>query len=560
MNLQLSTLQKYREIPLNHLNSYNYTYFHHHQHHDLAIDMAQENGNIGTLPDAALAVLNIFQKLGPDGSVASASALLHTKMTDVDTGKSAYTDAEGNIVPREQVEIHRMAYEALRLIPEVTAEQLTAEWEEEDKKNAPADGTNTPADGINIPDGGSDISMDISDGPSPPLDTEMPNAPPPRSEADDTNPLPDGAGDRPDDGAADLDEEVGNPEGSLGGLDGSSDGPAQDKPAILPPAKKKPIVLIDPSKNKSFDLTGEDDENPQDVDPTTKKTKNDVQNAINSFRNVVKTPSKNAKKSSKSSKKKKKSDKKAQKVVPTPKNLKRKRVEESDKEESAAEEDIGHVGNKQPLATSPGPRNKRWSETKAWRKLLKAEEDGECPTDIDDLVKAAKKEVGRDLQKGYVEKIMKLKAIGFHDKCAQLVAEQQANETLEEQLNDALVKLTKANKTIKNLQEENKRLKNGVPKSMVDTPKPKADTPKKKKAKKSSKSKPDSTNTLDLPAPNRDRPSVTVPLSAIAYASIPDNIIEAGISMIRATDEEDWPDRAEDWVKLAESRPRFDYK
>ena len=95
---------------------------------------------------------------------------------------------------------------------------------------------------------------------------------------------------------------------------------------------------------------------------------------------------------------------------------------------------------------------------------------------------------------------------------------------------------------------------------MVDTPKPKADTLKKKKAKKSSKSKPDSTNTLDLPAPNRARPSVTVPLSAIAYASIPDNIIEAGISMIRATDEEDWSERAENWVKLAESRPRFDYK
>jgi hypothetical protein len=437
VNLQLSTLQKYREIPLNHLNSYNYIYFHHHQHHDLAIDMAQENGNIGTLPDAALAVLNIFQKLGPDGSVASASALLHTKMTDVATGKSAYTDAEGNIVPREQVEIYRMAYEALRLIPEVNAEQLIAEWEEEDKKNAPADGTDTPADGTNapadgidIPDGGSDIPMDISDGPSPPPDTEMPNAPPPRSEADDTNPLPDGAGDQPDDGAADFDEEVDNPEGSLGGLDGSSDSPAQDKPPILPPAKRKPIVLIDPAKNKSFDLTGEDDENPQDVDPTTKKTKNDVQNAINSFRNVVKTPSKNAKKPSKSSKKKKKSDKKAQKVAPTPENLKRKRVEESeesDKEESAADEDVGHVGNKQPLATSPGPRNKRWSETKAWRKLLKAEEDKECPTDIDDLVEAAKKEVGRDLQKGYMEKIMKLKVIGFHDKCAQLVAEQQTN-------------------------------------------------------------------------------------------------------------------------------------
>jgi hypothetical protein len=29
---------------------------------------------------------------------------------------------------------------------------------------------------------------------------------------------------------------------------------------------------------------------------------------------------------------------------------------------------------------------------------------------------------------------------------------------------------------------------------------------------------------------------------------------------MRSTDEEDWPERAGQWVMLAESRPRFEYK
>jgi hypothetical protein len=521
--------------------------------------MAQEDGNLGELPDAAQAVLNTFKKLGPDDSVASASSLFHTRMTDWETGKFAYTDAQGEVVPQEQVMAHRMAYDALRLIPEVDAEQLIAEWSEDDEKDTPPDGT------------------DIPDDDKPHLDTEMTNTPTPAGEGDDTNPLPAETRGQPNDGSADLDETLNNPEDPLGGLDGSSDSPAPNKPVIpTNSAKSKPIVLIDPAQNKPIDLTGENndtpegtDENPQDVDSTPKNVKNTVQDAINSFRNVVKTPSKDAKKSSKSSKKKKKSGKNAQKVASTPETLKRKRVEEdeeSDKEESDADEDIGQVSNKQPITTNPrhtptgGPRHKRWCETKPWRKLLQAEEKGECPTDIDDLVEEAKKEVGRDLQKSYLEKIMKLKVIGFHDKSAQLAAEQETNQTLEGQLNDTFKKLTQAKKKIKDLQAENKRLKDGASNSMVDTPKPKAESPKKKKGKKSSTSKPGSTNTLDLPAPTRNRPTMIVPLSAITYASIPDNIINAGIDMIRSTDGEDWPERAENWVKLAESRPRFNYK
>ena len=92
---------------------------------------------------------------------------------------------------------------------------------------------------------------------------------------------------------------------------------------------------------------------------------------------------------------------------------------------------------------------------------------------------------------------------------------------------------------IKNLYKENKWQKNSVSKLIVNTPKLKANTPKKKKAKKSSKLKLNSTNTLDLLVPNRDRLLVTVPLLVIIYVSILDNIIEAGISIIRATDKED---------------------
>ena len=56
---------------------------------------------MGTLLDAILSILNIFQELGPDSSITSALTLLYTKIIDVATSKSAYIDTEGNIVPRE---------------------------------------------------------------------------------------------------------------------------------------------------------------------------------------------------------------------------------------------------------------------------------------------------------------------------------------------------------------------------------------------------------------------------------------------------------------------------
>jgi hypothetical protein len=73
-------------------------------------------------------------------------------------------------------------------------------------------------------------------------------------------------------------------------------------------------------------------------------------------------------------------------------------------------------------------------------------------------------------------------------------------------------------------------------------------------------SKPVSTNGLDLPPPFEDRPTITVPISAMAYTVLPDHIVDMGIGMMRATDTEDWPERTRNWVVLAESRPRFDFK
>jgi hypothetical protein len=73
-------------------------------------------------------------------------------------------------------------------------------------------------------------------------------------------------------------------------------------------------------------------------------------------------------------------------------------------------------------------------------------------------------------------------------------------------------------------------------------------------------SKPVLTDGLDLLPPFEDRPIIIVLILAMAYAALPDHIINMGAGIMRATDAEDWPERARNWVILAESRPRFDYK
>jgi hypothetical protein len=98
-----------------------------------------------------------------------------------------------------------------------------------------------------------------------------------------------------------------------------------------------------------------------------------------------------------------------------------------------------------------------------------------------------------------------------------------------------------------------KQLRNGIIK-------PNTAIPTKKKGKQAAILKPVSTNGLDLPPPFEDRPIITVPISAMAYTALPDHIIDMGIGIIRATDTKDWPERTRNWVILAESRLRFDFK
>jgi hypothetical protein len=98
-----------------------------------------------------------------------------------------------------------------------------------------------------------------------------------------------------------------------------------------------------------------------------------------------------------------------------------------------------------------------------------------------------------------------------------------------------------------------KQLKNGIIK-------PNAAILTKKKGKQAAISKPVLTNGLDLPPLFEDRPTIIVPISAMAYTALPDHIIDIDIGIMRVTDAEDWPERTRNWVVLAESRPCFDFK
>jgi len=226
--------------------------------------------------------------------------------------------------------------------------------------------------------------------------------------------------------------------------------------------------------------------------------------------------------------------------------------EEDGQEEENAGGKKGQVGTKIPITAKKrhvpdsGHREKRWSEVKSWQKILKAEEDGECPSDIDELVADAVKTVGKPLKRSYQDKITELKAKGFDDKVAQLVGARTETAKLYNQLEGLHKKLAKS-------QAHVQQLKNDKTKANVATP-------EKKKGGKVIAPKQVSEASLDLPPPLQDRPTMTAPMTAMAYVALPDNIIEAGVSMIRATDEKDWPDRARNWVVLAESRPRLEYK
>ena len=52
------------------------------------------------------------------------------------------------------------------------------------------------------------------------------------------------------------------------------------------------------------------------------------------------------------------------------------------------------------------------------------------------------------------------------------------------------------------------------------------------------------TTKLNLPPPLQSRLTLTALTSAIAFAILPDTIIDSGIGMIQATGEKDWLERA----------------
>jgi len=186
-------------------------------------------------------------------------------------------------------------------------------------------------------------------------------------------------------------------------------------------------------------------------------------------------------------------------------------------------------------------RSKRWSETKAWQKIIIAEAKNECPENIDELVRDAEKAVGKTLKKSYVDRVSQLKAIGYDGKATQLADAQAEIEQLKHQLG-------KARDQVKKYKNENTKLKT------------KGATPDKGKGKMSDTPKPASTPSLNLPPPMQNRPTMTAPMTTMAFTTFPDTIIEAGVDMIRATGEKNWSERAKNWVALAESRPRLEYK
>jgi hypothetical protein len=227
--------------------------------------------------------------------------------------------------------------------------------------------------------------------------------------------------------------------------------------------------------------------------------------------------------------------------------------EDDPEEETSAEEDnnndgSGQKADKQPISTKKRPapqggahRDKRWSETKSWQKIIIAENAGQCPDNIDDLVRDAERVVGKKLKDSYKERVARLKAIGFNDKMTELQQAQARIEELETQLGKARTQVKKYKGEITKLKTQ-----------------PTKTTPVKGEKPATPKTAP--TKSLNLPPSLQSRPTMTAPLSTAAYTALPDTIIEAGINMIRATGEKDWPERARNWVVLAESRPRFEFK
>jgi hypothetical protein len=198
-----------------------------------------------------------------------------------------------------------------------------------------------------------------------------------------------------------------------------------------------------------------------------------------------------------------------------------------------------------------GHRGKRWSEIKSWKEIIEADARGECPDDIDDLVQDAEQVAGKSLKGKYLATVEKLKVVGYDSKAAELESTKEEILQLHKQLDEAKADVKKAKDQIKKIkQKTDESAEKSTPKSAG----------KKKSAPGKEKPTPPSATQLSLPPPPASRATMTVPMSAMASTAFADTIIDAGVSMMRATDEDDWPDRARNWVALAESRPHLEYK
>jgi hypothetical protein len=209
---------------------------------------------------------------------------------------------------------------------------------------------------------------------------------------------------------------------------------------------------------------------------------------------------------------------------------------------------IGQKGGETPSTPQNRPmpqashRSKRWSEIKSWQKITTAEGAKECPEDIDRLVADTEATAGKPLKKSYRDRVTELKAIGYNVKASQLTDAKQENLRLQQQL-------ARARAQVKKYKADNTKLRATI-----------VTTGDKGKGENAAMPTPIPTTKLNLPPPPQSRLTLTAPTSAIAFAALPDTIIDSGIGMIRATGEKDWPERARNWVVAAESRPRLEYK
>ncbi len=67
-------------------------------------------------------------------------------------------------------------------------------------------------------------------------------------------------------------------------------------------------------------------------------------------------------------------------------------------------------------------------------------------------------------------------------------------------------------------------------------------------------------NNLSLPPVLAFRLIIIVPMAIMGTILLGETIIKAGVIIMRSADKEDWPTRAANWVAIAKSRPRLEYK